>query len=132
MTLNITNTLVASISATSDSDSTTAINRGTGNPAFDSNAAELVQYCIVPLSGITLQLPATVVTQVYIRNIDPGSAAINVNATPHTGSGALICTLYTGEQFIVWSKPAGALSGFTGITLSSTVGTILCEYFLGG
>lgn len=128
---NVTNTLIANITATEDSTQNVPINRGTGNPAFDSSVAEGILYIALGAGANVIGLPISPTCQVYIRNNDPAKSVI-VNWTPNGGAAGNITTLLPGDQIILWQKPGGANAGITTLTLTPSAAGALVEYFLGG
>lgn len=127
---NITNSLLATITATEDSTGNVILNRNTGNPGMDSSVAQGMEY--LTLAGATnVTLPIAQTMQVYIRNIDP-TKSITVNWTPQGGAAANTCVLYPGDQIILWQKPGGTSAGISALTLTPSAAGALVEYFLGG
>ena len=126
---NITNTLIANITATEDSTQNVIINRSTGNPQFDSTLALMQEY-ISLAAMVNVVLPGTPVVQVYIRNID-SAKNVTVAWTPNGGASNNVILLYPGDQIILWQKPGGTNAGITGLTLTPSAAGCLVEFFLG-
>lgn len=127
---NITNSLIANISATEDSSSNVIINRSTGNPAFDSNSAQMYEYQLLSAGANNFPLPTGIGLQIYIKNIDP-AGTITVNWTPKGGAAANIVVLYPGDQIILFQKLGSTNAGITTLTLTPSAASVLCELFLG-
>lgn len=129
---NTTNGLTATITSTEDSTQNVPINRGTGNPAYDSTVGEFTFYYTLAAGANVIALPILHVTQLYIKNNDP-SKTIQVTWTPNGGASASIINLNPGDIIMLWANPAGATSpGITNLTLTSVAGGALVEFFFGG
>jgi len=132
MANKVTNTLIANITSTEDSTGNVPINRGTGNPAFDSSVAEGVLYVALAGGANVIALPFSPCTQLYIRNND-GTKPIQVNWTQNGGAAVNVIVLNPGDQIIFWSNPAGATTpGITALSMTPSAAGALVEYFLGG
>ena len=125
---NVTNTLIANITSTEDSTGAVDINRGTGAPAFDSSLADFATYRNLN-DILTPTLPAAIIFQVYVRNLDAVTPLV-VSWTPQGGSSAIITNLSPGDQVILWQKPGGVNAGVSSISFQ-TGGSCNFEYFLG-
>src|SRR5690242_13979175 len=113
---NVTNTLTAQITTTEDSTLNVPINRGTGNPAFDSTLGQLSEYLSLANGANVITLPKSVVYQVYIRNID-AAKSINITWTPHGGISNMFIVLNPGDQLILWCDPSkDGAPGSSGVT----------------
>lgn len=128
---NITNTLLATITATEDSTQNVPINRGTGNPAYDSSVAEGILYIALLGGANVIPLPISPTCQVYIKNND-STKTVTVNWTPNGGVAGNVVLLNPGEQIILWTKPGGTTPGITALSLTPSAAGALVEYFLGG
>jgi hypothetical protein len=128
---NTTNTLTAQITATDDTTQNVPINFGTGNPAFDSSAAEFVRYRSFS-AAFTPQIVITLITELYIKNT--GVNPFTVSWTPNGGVGNNVIVLNPGDQIILFASPAGASTpGVSTFTLTPVGATpCLAEYFMGG
>lgn len=127
----VTNTLTSVITTSEDSTGVVPINRGNGNPAYDANCAEFTTY--KNLTGtLILQLPATPIHQLYVKNIDP-AGFMTVTWFPNGGANVLVAILGPGDLINLWSDPNND-SGLNEVTLDLKAGTdnCLCEFFIGG
>lgn len=127
-----TNTLTATITGAEFSTGNVPINRGLGNLAFNSNFSEFCTYQTIPVGTTTITLPASKVTQVYVKNNDNANNIV-VNYTPSGGSSQVTPTLGPGECFLIWQAaiPVVTGGGITALSITATV-PVLVEYFLGG
>ena len=129
---NVTNSLIANIIATNDGDGTVPINRGTGNPSFDSTVASFVDYIALANGPNNIVLPATTCYQLYVKNNDPTNDITIILVPVTTGTSVTVIKLKPGDQIFIWQKPGGAGAGFTALTLTASAPAVLCEYFIGG
>ncbi len=128
---NVTNTLTSTITSTNDTDGTVPINRGTGNPAFDSTTAEFTTYQKLAAGANNINLPVSPACQVYVKNLDP-SLIITPTITPNGGIAAIMQKLNPGDQMFIWCNPAATTPGITALSLSASGANCLCEFFIGG
>jgi hypothetical protein len=127
----ITNTLIANITAQEDSSQNIVINRGTGNPNFDSVVAQMTEYYILANGNNDIALPATTCYQLYVRNNDP-ALIITPKITPKGGVVEMSFTqLYPGDQLIIWQANNGVNAGFTAFSLVASGAGALVEFFIG-
>jgi len=131
MANKITNTLIANITAQEDSTQNIPINRGTGNPSFDSIFAQMTEYVVLANGANIITLPQATCYQLYVRNNDP-MLIITPTITPNAGTAAILTKLYPGEQLIIWSANTNSAGGFTAFTLTASGAGALAEYFIGG
>jgi hypothetical protein len=131
MANKITNTLVANITAQEDSTQNIPINRGTGNPSFDSVFAQMTEYVVLASGDNVIPLPAATCYQLYVRNNDP-ALIITIKMTAKGGALTTREQLYPGDQFILWQANTGANAGYTALTLNASAANALVEYFIGG
>lgn len=130
MANKITNTLVANITAQEDSTQNVIVNRGTGNPNFDSVLAQMTEYYVLANGANVIPLPTVTCFQLYIRNNDP-ALLITPTVTPKGGVAAIYPQLYPGDQMFIWQSNVGANAGFTALTLTASGANALVEFFLG-
>jgi hypothetical protein len=129
---NITNTLIANITATEDSTQNVIVNRSNGSPSFDSTTALSMEYFVLGAGANGIPLPVSPCTQVYIKNIDVAKS-FSVNWTPNGGGAAVIIELNPSDSIMLWAKPGGSVTpGITGLTITPSAAGCLVEYFLGG
>lgn len=128
----ITNALIATITATSDVDSTVAINRNTGNPAIDANFAQLSQWMAMDTNPYVVQIPPinNVLYQVYVKNVS-GSGNISVSWVPAGGGVEVVIVLKPGGQILFWDT-IGTPGGITALNLLASAAGCIAEYFIGG
>lgn len=122
---NVTNTLVANITATEDTTQNVIVNRTVPNMIFDSNTAQGVIYAILANGANAITLPAARCFQLYIRNNDPANTI-----TPTLSTGATPI-LFPGDCLIIWQKNTNVTAGFTTLSLSASGANTLVEYFIG-
>src|SRR5215472_11601140 len=116
---NTTNTLTATLTATEDTTQNVPINRGTGNPSYDSTSAAFEYYFVLPAGPTTIQLPKNPTTQVYIKNNDNAGKNVVVSWIPSGGVNNNVITLNPGDLILFWCNPAGATNpGITTLTLT--------------
>ena len=130
MANKITNTLVANITAQEDSSQNVIINRGTGNPNFDSILAQMTEYYVLVNGANVIPLPAATCFQLYIKNND-AALLITPTITPKGGVAAILPQLYPGDQIFIWQNNTGANAGFTALSLNASAGGALVEFFIG-
>lgn len=128
---NVTNTLTCNITSTNDTDGTVPINRGTGNPAFDSTTADFTTYQKLSNGDNTISLPVSPACQIYVKNLDP-SLIITVKGTLNGGASQSMAKLNPGDQMNVWCDPTKTTPGYTALVLNASGANCLCEYFIGG
>lgn len=112
-----------------DSSGVNVENRSVGAISYSGSAGEFDVRAAPDTSQHTLDLPATTVYQVYIKNTH-ATATLTVVGTVTSGSSQTICKLPPGAVFVYWT--ATAANGFTDLkyTSDTTGGTF--EMFLGG
>jgi len=130
MANKITNTLVANITSQEDSSQNVIVNRGTGNPNFDSVLAQMTEYYVLANGANVIPLPAATCFQLYIRNND-AALLITPSITPKGGVAAIYPQLYPGDQMFIWQSNTGANAGFTALTLTASAANTLVEFFIG-
>lgn len=128
---NITNTLIANVTATEDSTQNVTINRTLSNLNFDSSVAAIDQYPSLPSGDNIIGLPIPTVFQLMVVNKDP-ALIITPKITPKGGVLAICTQLYPGDVMIIWQKPGSANGGITGLTLNASGAGALYEVFFGG
>lgn len=130
--LNTTNLLVANIIAINDISSATDISKNTGNVAFDSTVAQFTSNLALAVGPNSIIFPVNIITQLYIKNIDPVKSILvdwALIGNPH-GS---VMELNPSDQIIFWCNPGGRVaSGISQLTLTPSAVGCLVEYFLGG
>lgn len=131
MANKITNTLVANITSQEDSTQNVIINRGTGNPNFDSVFAQMTEYKVLASGPNLIGLPTSPCFQLYIRNNDAVLLVTPV-VTPVGGTAATLPQLYPGDQLIIWQANTGANAGYNALSLNASGAGCLVEYFIGG
>lgn len=127
---NITNTLIANITATEDTTQNVIVNRTVPNLNFDSNTAEGVIYGILANGANAITLPAAKCFQLYIRNNDPANT-ITPTITPTGGAPAALPILFPGDAMFIWQSNTSSAAGFTALSLSANAANTLVEYFIG-
>jgi len=130
MANKITNTLIANITAQEDSSQNVIVNRGTGNPNFDSVLAQMTEYFVLANGANVIPLPSATCFQLYVKNND-AALLVTPSITPKGGVAAILPQLYPGDQLIIWQSNAGANAGFTALTLTASAANCLVEYFIG-
>ena len=130
MANKITNTLIANITSQEDSTQNVIVNRGTGNPNFDSILAQMTEYFVLAAGANVIPLPAATCYQLYIRNNDP-ALLITPTITPKGGIAAILPQLYPGDQMFIWQSNGGANAGFTALSLTPSAANALVEFFIG-
>ena len=130
MANKVTNTLIANITAQEDSTQNVVVNRGTGNPSFDSLLAQMTEYFVLAAGANVIPLPSATCYQLYIRNND-GALLITPTITPKGGIAAIYPQLYPGDQMFIWQSNAGGNAGFTALSLNASGAGALCEFFIG-
>ncbi len=135
---NVTNTLIANITSGEQSSGNVDINRGTGNPAFNTDLGQFTTYRALGVGRNNIQIPMTGVTptatQVYIKNVDP---AISYDVFWRGSNAGLlslsILTLNPGDQIMFWCDPDGPTTpGITQLQIENPTDGALIEYFIGG
>lgn len=130
MANNVTNTLAAVITSTEDTTGNVPINRGTGNPAFDSVSGDFRTY--LSITGALVLTPnPNPARQVYIRNLD-ATNDLTIAWVPSGGVNNTVILLKPGEQIMFWGDPSKAGGGVTQITITPSATPCLLEYFIGG
>lgn len=129
-----TNTLIANITATEDSSNSVDINRAIGTQ-YDAFASAFVTYYALFAGANPIAFPAfprSVVTQVYIKNLD-AAKTIQVTWTQNGGASVNVVVLNPGDLILLWANPAGATTpGISGLSLQPSAVGCLVEWFLGG
>jgi|HubBroStandDraft_5_1064220.scaffolds.fasta_scaffold89275_3 hypothetical protein len=126
----VNNGLILNITETEITTSNVIINRSQQlNPT--ANVGTYEGYYAIANTPQALTLPAPVVYQFYIKNIDP-TGNVTVSVTPQGGAAAVVCRLKPGDVSIpCWSISGDSTNGLVAVTLTPSALGTLVEFFLG-
>jgi len=129
----MTSTLIATITGV-DANSEQPITRGIGSPSLAGAVGELSSYQNLSTAAVetTLQLPATTVYCIYIKNLNGVGAGktLSIKGTPTGGVEAVLAKLSPGGVFIYW-QTVNSEGGYTSLKLTPEANDTPFEIFLG-
>jgi hypothetical protein len=133
MAANATNTLQATI-ISADANGAISINRGLGNPALAGNVGQLTvnEQLSLGANVITMALGSSIFNLYVKNNAAAGGGTVSVALNLNGAGLQTVALLQPGGVCIIWNtvNNVGG-SGYTGMTLTASVGTLPVEYFLG-
>lgn len=112
-----------------DANGVNVENRTVGAISYSGQAGEFDVRQSPDTSSHSLDLPATTVYQVYIKNTD-AAATLTITGTVSGGASQTICKLPPGAVFVYWT--ATGANGFTALSYQSDTSGSKFEMFLGG
>jgi hypothetical protein len=120
------------IATTNVVQNSTPVATSAGNPSAGATTIQYDGYSQIPTSPTVIQLPATTVYVVWIRNLG-GTNSLNVTLTPAGGSAwSSPAVVLPGGVFIYWLPytTAPGSGGFTTVSLQAVGGSTPAEIFL--
>lgn len=133
MAANATNTLQATI-ISADANGTISINRSMGNPALAGNVGQITinEQLSVGANPITMALGSGIFNLYVKNNAAPGGGTVAVGLNLNGAGLQTVALLQPGGVCLMWNIVNNiAGSGYTGMTLTASVGSLPVEYFLG-
>lgn len=130
----VTNTLNVSLKTTDNNDSTTVIEKSSGDIIVPSIVGQYTQKYKLLLSDTPLPFTdggagTSGGDQIYIKNTDPG-AIVTVKWTKQSGGGIVsVALLQPGGVLVLWNPTIG--NGVSAVTAASTIAGSFIDVFQG-
>lgn len=114
-----------------DANGVNVENRTVGAISYAGVAGELEIRSAPDTSSHSLDLPTTLVLQVYIKNTH-ATANLKITGTPQGGASAVLVDLGPGDVFVVWCGGTSGTRGYTALSYQADTSGCTFEYFFGG